>query len=286
MSDIELNSKDFKTLSSETRLNIIKALDGKKLSLNDIARVTNLHKMTLHEHLTKLVETGYVKRHEREGHKWVYYKLTWKGTSLIHPRKSKVIIIFSVIFIVCIGAVGADILLNISKPMEVQHLNSQFEGITIQVVTDKEIYNIGEDIRIGVILSNTNTHNTTLYCDGYKNHTTGELFTMFHIKIYTETYGEIWALDIPGKYDLFFGPASFTLLVNGSSSVTYDNVSIWNQTAKNIYWHYENLSFEHNKQVPPGSYNIVVEVPISMSHYFEMPYKEFYFGNSKKITIT
>jgi len=280
MSDIELNAKDFKTLSSETRLKIIKALDEKKLNLNDIARVTNLHKMTLHEHLTKLVETGYVKRYEREGHKWVYYKLTWKGASLLRPRKTKLIIVFGIILTVCIGAVGANILINIITPIEIQHINSEFEGVRIEVTTDKDMYNVGENISIGVILTNLKTEDKTLFCKGYENRTTGELLTMFNIKIYTETYAAVWALDMPGKYDLHFWLSkSFTISINGSSSVIYDNVSIWNQTAKNIYWYYDNLSFEHNKQVPPGSYIVVVEVPIFNN-------LESYFGDSKKITIT
>jgi|GEM_PF-885845 len=280
MADIELNAKDFKTLSSETRLNIIKALDGKKLSLIDIARVTNLHKMTLHEHLEKLVETGYVKRHEREGHKWVYYKLTWKGENLLHPRKTRFIIIFSIVLIVCIGIVGADILLNIKTPYNIQNSSSEFEGIIIEVITDKDTYKIGEDVQISVILTNIRTENKTLYCDGYINRTTDELFTMFNIKIYTKTYAKIWSLEAPDKYDMpYWVLTPFTLSINASSSVTYDNVSVWNQTAKNVNLHYDGMSIERNKQVPTGSYIIVAEVPI-----FTNP--NTYFSDSKTITIT
>jgi len=99
MPKVTLNRDDFKVLASETRLEVIKALDGKRLSLNDIARSTNLHKMTLHEHLAKLVETGYVKRYEREGHKWVYYKLSWKGESLLHPENTRIVVLFSATFV-------------------------------------------------------------------------------------------------------------------------------------------------------------------------------------------
>lgn len=107
MPKVTLKMDDFKTLASDTRLNILKALDGKKLGLKELSSITNLHKMTLHEHLTKLVETGFVKRIERKGHKWVYYTLTWKGKSLFHPDNTKVVVLFSTtIFTFIAGIIG------------------------------------------------------------------------------------------------------------------------------------------------------------------------------------
>ena len=107
MPKVTLKMDDFKALASDSRLEIIKALDGKKMGLKELSNSTNLNKMTLHEHLSKLVETGFVKRIEREGHKWVYYKLTWKGESLIHPENTKVVLLFcSTIFTFIIGIYG------------------------------------------------------------------------------------------------------------------------------------------------------------------------------------
>ena len=96
MTKINLDINAFKALASETRLNILKVLDGKKMSLNEICNATNLNKATLHEHLLKLNEAGLVKRQEREGHKWVYYELTWKGGCLLHPENTKIVILFSI----------------------------------------------------------------------------------------------------------------------------------------------------------------------------------------------
>lgn len=95
MAKVNLDINAFKALASETRLNILKVLDGKTLGLNEISNATNLNKATLHEHLNKLNEAGLVKRKEREGHKWVYYELTWKGSCLIHPDNTKIVILFS-----------------------------------------------------------------------------------------------------------------------------------------------------------------------------------------------
>ena len=67
MPKVTLDMNSFKALASDTRLNILKTLDGKKMSLKDISKATGLNKATLHEHLTKLTEAGIVKRKEREG---------------------------------------------------------------------------------------------------------------------------------------------------------------------------------------------------------------------------
>ena len=100
MTKVSLDIESFKALASETRLDILRVLDGKKMSLNDICRVTKLHKMTLHEHLNKLTASGFIKRIEREGHKWVYYKLSWKGESLLHPENTRIVVLFSFTFFI------------------------------------------------------------------------------------------------------------------------------------------------------------------------------------------
>jgi len=99
MTKVTLDMNTFKALASDTRLDILRALDGKNMSLKDICTATNLNKATLHEHLTKLNEAGLVKKNEREGHKWVYYKLSWKGEGLLHPENTKIVVLFTTTFI-------------------------------------------------------------------------------------------------------------------------------------------------------------------------------------------
>ena len=99
MPKVTLDINAFKALASETRLDILRSLDGKRLNLKDISNATNLHQVTVHEHLTKLIEVGLVNKIEREGHKWVYYKLSWKGASLMHPENTRITILFSIAFI-------------------------------------------------------------------------------------------------------------------------------------------------------------------------------------------
>ncbi|MCX6667697.1 MAG: winged helix-turn-helix domain-containing protein [Euryarchaeota archaeon] len=99
MSKVTLDRETFKALASDTRLDILKSLDGKNMSLKDICTVTNLNKATLHEHLVKLNGAGLIKKNERDGHKWVYYKLTWKGECLLHPENTRIVVLFTTTFI-------------------------------------------------------------------------------------------------------------------------------------------------------------------------------------------
>ena len=98
MPKVTLDMNTFKALASDTRLDILRALDGKKMNLKEICKQTRLNKATLHEHLVKLNEAGLVKRKEREGHKWVYYKLTWKGEGLLHPENTRIVVLFTMTF--------------------------------------------------------------------------------------------------------------------------------------------------------------------------------------------
>lgn len=113
MSKVVLDMVTFKALASETRLDILRALDGKKLSLKDLEKATKLNKATLHEHLQKLTGAGLVKKSRREGHKWVYYRLTWKGECLLHPDNAKIVVMFTSAFITL--AIGVIQLINFVK---------------------------------------------------------------------------------------------------------------------------------------------------------------------------
>lgn len=117
MPKVTLDMSTFKALASDTRLDILRALDGKNMSLNEISRITRLNKATLHEHLAKLNEAGLIKRKEREGHKWVYYRLTWKGEGLLHPENTKIVVMFSTTFISLFIAVI--LLVNFAQPITV-----------------------------------------------------------------------------------------------------------------------------------------------------------------------
>ena len=105
MAKVTLDKDAFKALASDTRLEIIRNLDGKKMSLKDISNKIKLNTATLHEHLSKLHDAGLIKRKEREGHKWVYYKLSWKGACLWHPENTRIVIMFSTTLIALLSGI-------------------------------------------------------------------------------------------------------------------------------------------------------------------------------------
>ncbi|MDH7507674.1 MAG: winged helix-turn-helix domain-containing protein [Candidatus Thermoplasmatota archaeon] len=143
MTKITIDMNTFKALASDTRLNILKALDGKKLSLNDICKATNLNKATLHEHLKKLYEAGLVKKNEREGHKWVYYKLTWKGEGLLHPENTKIVVMFSITFISLL--IGVMLLANFAQPIILGMAETYQDTVFIYKAEDEGIFLISRD---------------------------------------------------------------------------------------------------------------------------------------------
>ena len=97
MSNIILDKKTFKALSSEKRISILHALDNKKMTLSEMSRALKMDKNTLFTHLKVLTDSGFIKRKQREGHKWVYYHLSWSGTSILHPEKSRLSVMITTI---------------------------------------------------------------------------------------------------------------------------------------------------------------------------------------------
>jgi DNA-binding transcriptional ArsR family regulator len=124
MGKLTLDQSAFKALSSETRLEILKRLDGRQKTLSDLSKEMDLTKATLHEHLNKLTEAELVSRREREGHKLVYYKLSWKGASLLHPEKTYIgVMLSSAAASIIVGMVALVRYLTFKRPEAVETFN-------------------------------------------------------------------------------------------------------------------------------------------------------------------
>jgi DNA-binding transcriptional ArsR family regulator len=95
MAKIVLDSEAFKALASDTRLQILKALDVRRLTVSELGRVLELNKATVFEHLKQLMAAELVKK-EDEGRKWIYYRLTWKGKNILHPENAQIFLTLSV----------------------------------------------------------------------------------------------------------------------------------------------------------------------------------------------
>lgn len=93
MTKITLDAEAFKVLASDTRLSILKALDDRPKTVSELGRELDLNKATVHEHLQQLLNGDLIKKNDSEGRKWVYYTLSWKGRSLLHPENTTVLVL-------------------------------------------------------------------------------------------------------------------------------------------------------------------------------------------------
>jgi DNA-binding transcriptional ArsR family regulator len=91
---VTLDREAFKVLASDTRLDILKALDERGMTVSELGRRLDLNKATVFEHLEKLVAAGLVKKLD-EDRKWVYYQLSWKARRILHPERVTIALLFS-----------------------------------------------------------------------------------------------------------------------------------------------------------------------------------------------
>lgn len=106
MTKVVLDSEAFKALASDTRLQILKSLDVRRLTVSELGRLLNLNKATVFEHLKQLTAAELVKKDD-EGRKWIYYRLTWKGKNILHPENAQIFLTLGVAGLGLSGAVFA-----------------------------------------------------------------------------------------------------------------------------------------------------------------------------------
>jgi DNA-binding transcriptional ArsR family regulator len=102
---VTLDLETFKALASETRLNVLRALDERRKTLSELSREMDLNKATVHEHLQLLAATGLVTKKD-EGRKWIYWELSWRGQRLLHPQETTT---FSILLGLSIAAAGGGV---------------------------------------------------------------------------------------------------------------------------------------------------------------------------------
>lgn len=91
---VELDRRSLFALASDTRLEILKALETNRRTVSQLADLLGIDKAAVHRHLKKLEEGGFVSR--TEDHGFVYYALTWKSRDLLNPNdRTKIVILIS-----------------------------------------------------------------------------------------------------------------------------------------------------------------------------------------------
>jgi len=100
LKEVSIDPAQLKALSSDMRIEILKLLSSRKYTVSEIAKKLNCSKSTAHEHIKKLEAVGLIERVENGyAPKWVYYKLTAKGTMLF-DRSRRVVLVLAGLFIV------------------------------------------------------------------------------------------------------------------------------------------------------------------------------------------
>lgn len=84
MSKLILNQQDFKVLSSETRVLILKTLSGRPHTASELSVKMKLSAPTVKEHLDLLKNAGLIVMTD-DSHKWKYFTLSKKGLQLLAP---------------------------------------------------------------------------------------------------------------------------------------------------------------------------------------------------------
>src|SRR5213594_2012890 len=96
---VTLDQASFRALASEVRVEVLKKLDERRMTVTDLANALDLSKPTLLEHLEKLQAAELVKRID-EGRKWIYYELTGRGKKILHPERVTIVVSL------CLAAAG------------------------------------------------------------------------------------------------------------------------------------------------------------------------------------
>jgi len=100
---IKVSKSLLKTLTVDTRTDILKCLGNRQMTASELSRKLDKHVTTISEHLQNLKDSDLVERIERPGRKWVYYRLTKPGKDIIRPESHRWVFIISVTFICFIG---------------------------------------------------------------------------------------------------------------------------------------------------------------------------------------
>src|SRR5436309_89421 len=101
---VTLDQASFRALASEVRIEVLKKLDERRMTVTDLAGALSLSKPTLLEHLEKLQQADLVKRLD-EGRKWIYYELTGRGKKILHPERVTIVVSLCLSFL--LAAAGA-----------------------------------------------------------------------------------------------------------------------------------------------------------------------------------
>ncbi|MCK5233416.1 MAG: winged helix-turn-helix transcriptional regulator [Candidatus Aenigmarchaeota archaeon] len=87
----------FKALGSKTRINILRSLRSRRMTLSEISTLMEMHPSTVQQHIEILRNVGLVSRKD-DGYKWKYYFLTKDGEGVFAARDMSLVLPGIVLF--------------------------------------------------------------------------------------------------------------------------------------------------------------------------------------------
>ncbi len=87
----------FKALGSKTRINILRNLRSRRMTLSELATLLSMHPSTVQQHTEILQTAGLVSRKD-DGYKWKYYFLTKDGEGIFAARDISLVLPGIVLF--------------------------------------------------------------------------------------------------------------------------------------------------------------------------------------------
>lgn len=92
MDEVKISPGDFKALSSESRIRIIKFLRERNHTLSELSARLGIAAPSTKQHLERLLKTGIINQLD-EGRKWKYYSLTGKGRNIAGAEENQAAIL-------------------------------------------------------------------------------------------------------------------------------------------------------------------------------------------------
>ena len=87
----------FKALGSKTRINMLRSLRSRRMTLSELATLLSMHPSTVQQHAEILQTAGLVSRKD-DGYKWKYYFLTKDGEGVFTARDISLVLPGIVLF--------------------------------------------------------------------------------------------------------------------------------------------------------------------------------------------
>jgi DNA-binding transcriptional ArsR family regulator len=91
--DIALPLASVRTVTSPTRLDILRCLRERRLTVTEVADAVGIPKSTAHAHLAQLQRAGFVERPDEGERLWVRYGLTPLGAKFVSTDRPRVTLI-------------------------------------------------------------------------------------------------------------------------------------------------------------------------------------------------